>query len=111
MAKLKISKELITNIAEQENLKYINTISKKTNQILSVALKKMSTQVSYLTMDNIVLQPVNELMSGAFVDNSSFVYFLGIKNAQLEMNTGRKTPIWQSIKERLKYALSYPAEI
>lgn len=104
MAKLKISKELITNIAEQENLKYINTISKKTNQILSVALKKMSTQVSYLTMDNIVLQPVNELMSGAFVDNSSFVYFLGIKNAQLEMNTGRKTPIWQSIKERLKYA-------
>lgn len=102
MAKFNISKELITTIAEQENIKYVNSISKKTNQLLSNALKKLSAQISYLTIDNVILQPVNELMTGAFVDNSSFIYFLGIKNAQLEINTGRKVPFWQTLKEKLK---------
>ena len=104
MSKLSISKELIVSIAEQENIKYIKNISKKLNMILSSALKKMSEKISYVNLDNIILQPVNELMSGALVDNSDFIYFLGIKNAQLEMNTARKIPLWQNIVNRFKFA-------
>ncbi len=104
MSKLSISKELIVSIAEQENIKYIKNISKKLNMILSSALKKMSEKISYVNLDNIILQPINELMSGALVDNSDFIYFLGIKNAQLEMNTARKIPLWQNIVNRFKFA-------
>ena len=104
MAKLNVSKELVSNIASQSNLKFINSTNKFVSFIVGSTIKDLSEKVSLITKDNVILQPANELLSGAFIDGSSFVYLLGIKNAQLEINTGRKPTIWQSFKERLKYA-------
>ena len=55
-------------------------------------------------MKNVVLQPVNELISNSFVDNSHCMYFLGVENAQLEMNTQHKMNFWRNLKERFKIA-------
>ncbi len=104
MKKLVLSRELINSIANQENPKFIKSVNKKVNILLSNAIKKLSSQISYITLDNTILQPMNELFNGAFVDNSSFIYFLGINNAQLELNTARKTPFWKNFKQRLIYA-------
>ena len=104
MSKINVSKELIVAIAEQSNDKYTESVTSKVNQILSEALEQISTKISYVSLENIVLQPVNELMSGAVIDNSSFIYFLGINNPQLEINTLKRTPLWEKFKIRVKIA-------
>ena len=104
MAKLTVTKELITNIAHQSNTKYINSTNKFVNYIVGSTIKDLSEKVSLITKNNVILQPANELLNGAFIDGSAFVYLLGVQNAQLEINTARKPSFWQNIKERIKYA-------
>lgn len=102
MAKINVTRELVLSIVNQENSKFVKDTTKKINQILTLALKKLSSKVSYVTLDNIILQPINELMNGSVVDNSAFVYFLGVNNAQLELNTIKKIKLWEVFKEQLK---------
>lgn len=104
MAVINVSKDLINNIANQENKKFIKSTTKLVNQIISASIKDLSEKISFVSMKNVVLQPANELISGAFIDNSNFVYFLGVENYQLEINTSKKIPFWQNFKERLKLA-------
>lgn len=104
MPKIEISRELITSIANQDNKKFVKNINKKVNEKLALAIDNLSAKVSYINLKNVALQPVNELISNAFVDNSNCVYFLGIESAQLEMNTNQKVNFWKNFKERLKFA-------
>lgn len=104
MAKIKVSKNLIVSLAEQTNKNYIEKTNRKVKQVVGSAVQALSEKVSYITNKNVVLQPVNEYLNGAFVDNSEFVYFLGINNAQLELNTAKKTNFWKEFLSKLKFA-------
>lgn len=104
MAIIKVSKDLIISVANQDKNKFVNDTSDLVNKLLSSAIEQLSKKVSYINLDNVILQPVNELLNGAFVDNSSFTYILGINNPQLELNTYKKLNFWRNFKERLKYA-------
>lgn len=104
MAKLQITKELINSIASQNNRKFVQRINKSVNETLALAIDNLSSKVSYINLKNVTLQPMNELINDSFVDNSNCVYFLGIDNAQLEMNTSQKSNFWRNFKDRLKYA-------
>ncbi len=104
MPNLNVSKDMIVSIAEQQNKKFVRNTNKIVNQIMGAAIKELSKKISFLTLDKVVLQPANELISGAFIDGSSFIYFLGVQNVQLELNTNKKQGFWKSFKERLKYA-------
>ena len=104
MPRLQITRELINSIANQDNKKFVKNINKTVNNVLAQAIDNLSSKVSYINLKNVALQPVNELISNAFVDNSNCVYFLGIENAQLELNTSKKMNFWRNFKERLKYA-------
>lgn len=103
MAKIEISKELINNIANQENKQYIKQINKIVNNLVGESVAKLSEKISYISLKNVILQPANELISGAIIDNSLFVYFLGVNSPQLQLNTQRKTNAWKNFKERLKW--------
>lgn len=102
MQNIKISKDMISNLAEQENKKFIKNTNKLVNNIVGSALKDLSEKVSFLSLNKVVLQPANELISGAFIDGSVFVYLLGVQNVQLELNTSRKVGAWKRFKDRLK---------
>lgn len=104
MSSINVSKDLINNIAEQENKKFIKGTTKLISQILGESIKDLSEKVSFISVDKVILQPANELISGAFIDSSNFVYLLGVQNIQLEINTSKKVSIWQDFKERLKWA-------
>lgn len=104
MQNLNISKDMIYNIAEQDNKKYIKNIKKLVNNIVGSALKDLANKISFVTLNKVVLQPANELISGAFIDGSSFVYLLGIQNVQLEINTSRKISFWKRLKSRIKWS-------
>ena len=104
MSKLEITRELINSIANQNNKKFVKNINKRVNETLELAIDNLSAKVSYINLNNVTLQPVNELLNDSFVDNSNCIYFLGIDSAQLEMNTAKKMNFWRNFKERLKYA-------
>ena len=104
MAKINISKEIILSIANQDNSKFIENIDEKVNSLFVSAIEKMSNSISYVNSKNVYLQPVNELLTGAMIDNSVFEYLLGIENAQLELNTSKHNEFLKNLKDRFKFA-------
>lgn len=103
MAKVKISKQLIEMIANKDNSTFVKNINEKVNQILSQSIENLSIKVPYISLDNVVLQPINEIFNNAFVDGSNYIYLLGIENAQLAINTIKKEGFWKDLKKKIIY--------
>lgn len=104
MSKIKISREIVNSIANQKNEKYEKSVDNFVSRLFSSALKDLSKKVSYITNKNVTLQPVNELMNGTMIDNSFFVYFLGVNSPQIEINTTEKSSFWNNFKKKFIYA-------
>ena len=104
MGKLLINKELITNVANLENRKFIKQTNKIVNNLVGLTIKHMQDKLSFISLENVILQPANELLTGAIVDSSDFTYILGVNSPQLEMNTLKGKSFWENFKEKLKYA-------
>ena len=104
MSKLVIDKKLITAIAAQSNKDFYNHVESKVESVLSASIERLGLQIPYISLNNVVLQPFNEVLSGAVTDNSTFYYLLGINNAQLELNTVKTNMFWHNLKKRLKIA-------
>ncbi len=96
-----IEKQLIESIVRKKNNEFISKVGEKINIVVSNAIDQLSQQIAYVNLDNVIFQPVNELLSGAFTDNSKFVYFLGVDSAQLELNTLKSTTFWKDLKTRV----------
>lgn len=104
MSKLLINKELITNVANLENKKFIKQTNKNINNLVGLTIKHLQDKLSFISLDNVILQPANELLTGAIVDSSDFDYILGINSPQLEMNTLKGKSFWENLKEKIQYA-------
>lgn len=101
MPKMKISKQLIEMIASKDNSEFVKSINDKVNGFLSLSIENLAKKVSYVSLDNVVLQPINEIFNNAVVDGSNFVYLLGIENVQLELNTMKKESKWKHFKKKI----------
>jgi len=101
MAKVKVTKQIIEKIAKKDNSEFVRNINDKVNEVMSLAIENLAKKVSYISIDNVVMQPINEVFNNAFVDGSNYVYLLGIENAQLEMNTVKKESFWKRLKKKL----------
>lgn len=99
-----ITKQLIEGIVRNDNSSYVDSVDEKVGGLVREAVKDLSTMVSYVSTSNVILQSANELLSGAMTDNSRFVYFLGVDNVQIDLNTRKETRIWKNLKERIIYA-------
>ena len=101
MPKVKITKQLIEMIANKDNSQFVKTINDKVNSLFSLSIENLADKVSYISPENVTLQPINEIFNNAFVDGSSYVYLLGIENAQLQLNTIKKEGVWKRFKKSL----------
>ena len=101
---ISVSKQMILSIANKDSKNYVKTVNEKVHGVVSLAVEKLASSVSYVSFDNTVLQPANELFSDSMVDNSEFIYLLGIESAQLDINTSKKSGFWNKFKARCKYA-------
>lgn len=104
MSNIKISRELINSIANQDKSKFIKDVNKRVNGLVATSIDALSSKISYINVKNCIFQPINELLNNSFIDNSNYEYLLGIDNAQLEINTAKKLNFWESFKSKLKYA-------
>ncbi|MBP3345156.1 MAG: hypothetical protein J6K97_03015, partial [Clostridia bacterium] len=94
MAKITVSRDLVLSIANKDNRKFVNNVNEKVNDLLASSIEDLSSQVSYISLDNTVLQPANELFNDSMVDNSYFIYLLGVESVQLDLNTAKKSRFW-----------------
>lgn len=99
-----IDKSIVEGIVRSDNSEFVEKIDKRVNLILSNAVNDLSGQIAYINLDNSVLQPVNENLNGGITDNSKYVYFLGVDNTQLELNTLKSTTFWKDLKNKLIWA-------
>lgn len=102
--KARLNKGLIEGIIRQNNEEYTRSIDQLVRNLLGTSIEDLSHKNAFVSLENVVLEPVNELLTGGFTENSKFVYFLGIDNAQIELNTIKNKEIWKHIKERIIYA-------
>ena len=99
-----IDKQLIEGIIRANNNEFVEKVNDKINYIVSNAVNDLSKQIAYVSLENVIFQPVNELLSGGFTDNSKFIYFLGVDSAQLELNTHKATTFWKDLKNKIVFA-------
>lgn len=104
MKKSVLTKQLIESIVRNQNTEYVEEVQDLTMAIVGKAIEDLSKQISYISTKNIILQPANELLNGAMTDNSKFVYFLGVDNAQIDLNTVRSSRFWKNLKVKIVYA-------
>lgn len=99
-----INKALIEGLLRQNNEDYTNSIDDLVRRIVGTAIDELSHKNAFVSLNNVILEPANELLTGGFTDNSKFVYFLGVDNAQIELNTQKYNDTWKKIKQRIVYA-------
>lgn len=103
MAKVKISKQLIEMIANKDNSTFVKNINEKVNELLAISIENLSNKIPYISLENVVLQPINETFNNAFIDGSNYIYLLGVENAQLEINTVKKEGFWKDLRKKFVY--------
>lgn len=99
-----ISKKLIEAIAKSENEQFAEETEKRVAALVSLAVEDLSKTVPFISVQNCLLQPVNETFNGAITPDSEFIYFLGFESPQIELNCIQYNDGWKKFKERLIYA-------
>lgn len=98
-----LTRELIESILRSSNLDFVEATEEKVRGLVTMAVEDLSTKVPYVSFNNVILEPVNEALSGGFTDNSKFEYFFGVDNPQLEINSMRND-FWKRFKDRVVFA-------
>lgn len=78
--------KFIENIVNSDNSEFTESMQGKILNLLAVSINELSSKVPFITLDNTILQPLNETFNGAFTPMSKYIYFLGINSPQMEMN-------------------------
>lgn len=99
-----INREMLEGITRSSNSQFIDTINDKVFTLISLAIEELSKNNPFVSFNNVILQPVNEVLTGGLTDISPFIYFLGIDSAQLEINTLTNTVLWKKWKDKIVYA-------
>ena len=99
-----ISKNLIEAIASSDYSEFADEMEDKINRFVSSAINDLSRTNPFLSLNNCVLQPLNETFTGAITPESEYAYILGILSPQIEMNSLQYNDFWKKFKERFAYA-------
>ncbi len=99
-----INKSLIDGIFRRDNQEYLESTNDKVQGLLTLAIEDLSKRIAYISFDNTILEPMNELSNGGFTDNSKFTYFLGVDSSQLEINTLQRNEFWKRALDRVVFA-------
>lgn len=98
--KININRRLIQGIIDSANPEFIYSMDEKIQNIIVNVVDDLSNRCPYVSLNNTILQPVNEVFTGGFSSNAQFCYFLGVENTQIEMNTIEKKHFWKSLKRK-----------
>lgn len=99
-----ISRSFVENIAFTDNMTFGEQVEETVFGLVSLALEDMEKNVPYIKVANCIMQPTDENFSKTYIPGGDFVYYLGIANPQLEINTLTYSNFWKNFKHRLSEA-------
>lgn len=97
-------RQYIENILKEKDNSFSDSISEMVYNIVSVAVDGLSHKVPFITPENVIIQPINEVFNGAITPMSKYVYYLGITSPQLEYNCLNYKDGWKKFKKRFETA-------
>lgn len=93
--KTELSRQLIESLNESSNAEFHDRVNDMVFNLVSQALSDLSEKSAFVVLDKCILLPVNEICTGATSQLSTYDYFLGIENPQIEMNTKTQKNFWK----------------
>jgi len=94
-------RRFIENLANSDNTEFAVKMQENVVSVLSLAIENLSSKIPFITLENVIIQPVNEVFNGTVTPMSDYVYFLGINSPQLELNCTTYNPFFKKFKEKL----------
>lgn len=99
-----ITRNLVENIAFDDNYEFGENINAKVNNLLSLAIEEMSHVNPYVKIESCVFQPVNETFNGAYIPGCHYEYYIGFSSPQIELNSLTYSNWWSKFKNKFKEA-------
>ncbi len=97
-------RKYIENILKDEDTSFSEKIYFTLLNVVGLAVEDLSTKVPFITIDNVIIQPVNETFNGAMTPMSKYVYYFGVASPQLEYNCLYYKDGWKKFKKRFARA-------
>ncbi len=102
--KNQLNRELIESLSESGNTKFFDRVNDTVYNLLSRVVADISEMSAFVRADKCTLLPVNEIYLGAISQLSTYDYFLGIENPQIEFNSKTRKNFWKFAWREFKAA-------
>ncbi len=99
-----ISKGLVESLANANSMSFAMETERKVTNLVSFAADLLGSSMPFVSVDNCLLQPVNETFNGAVTPESKYIYFLAFNSPQIEVNCLQYNDSWKKFKERVEFA-------
>lgn len=100
--KSQLDREIVEKLRESSNLEFAETVNQTVYNLVSAIVEDISKRSPFVKPEMCILQPVNEICTGAFSQLSEYVYFLGVDNINLEANSKRSKNFWKNLWREFK---------
>ncbi len=100
--KTQLNKDLVEGFSESSNETFVSNVNDFVFTLVTNALEDISERTPFVQPDKCVLQPVNEIILGAYTQLSEFDYFLGVDNVQIETNSKTAKNFWKNVWREFK---------
>ncbi len=100
--KTQINRALIESLSESKNDEFLEFVNNVVFSLVEQTMSDISEKSPFIRKDKWVLLPVNENYLGAFSQLSTYDYFLGVENPQLEINSKSKKYLFKFLWTEFK---------
>ncbi len=100
--KTEINRKLIESLSESNNSEFVENINDIVYSLMSRVVESISTKSPFVVPEKCVLIPVGENYIGSITQLSEFIYFLGIENPQIELNSRSSKHLWKLFLREFK---------
>ena len=102
--KKNFDKRYIDSILLENEKTFSENLTHTLYNVLALAIDELSTKVPFITHDNVIIQPINEVFNGAITPMSKYVFYMGIMSPQLEYNCLNYKDGFKKFRKRLAKA-------
>ncbi|MBP3431721.1 MAG: hypothetical protein J6K39_02575 [Clostridia bacterium] len=100
--KSQLDRELIEGLNESSNQEFFENVNEIMYELVTNVITDISAKSPFVRVEKCILQPANEIFTGAFSQRSTYDYFLGVDNTQIEFNSKTKKNHWKYIWREFK---------
>lgn len=100
--KTDLTRDFVESLVDSKNTEFLDNINDLMENLIVAALNDVSSKNAFVRLDRCVFLPVNELYLKTVTQLSTYDYFLGIDNPQIESNSHTYKNFWKYVWREFK---------